>query len=172
MMVSAPFLVIAPTLLASLTNGAQIWGAILSAIGIGSVLGAFGIIRRKPKRPLIVIELATIMLAAPIFLLAEGAPILMIVGSSLLYGFGIAVLNVLLITVIQREVIAHVLSRVMSIVQLIVIVFTSFGYLLAGPGASWLGPNMVLFIGAGILCVSVIISLMIDKIWKYHSSEQ
>lgn len=167
MLVSAPFLVIAPALLAQLPDGAQAWGSILSAIGIGSVLGAFGIMWRKPQRPLIAIEWATGLLAGPMFLLAMQAPLPLMLGSSMLYGAGIVIINILLITVIQREIPSGLLSRVMSIVQLVVIVFTSLGYLLTGPMASLLGANVVLLCGSFTIVISLIMTLMLGDIRQY-----
>ena len=139
MLAIAPFRVIAPVMLSRTSAGAGAWGALLSGIGVGAVVGALACARRQPRRMLLGVEAAATMLSAPIFLLAMRAPFPLIVVGSIIFGVGAAMLSVLTITAIQREIAPSMLSRTMAIVQLADMGLAPLGYILAGPAIGLLG---------------------------------
>ena len=51
----APFMVLAPVLLARLPHGAQLWGLLLGAIGVGGLAGAAAVMRWQPVRAVLAI---------------------------------------------------------------------------------------------------------------------
>jgi hypothetical protein len=163
----APFMVLAPTLLAALPGGAQAWGLLLSAIGVGGLGGATAIMRWQLNRTFVAVEMAAAMLAAPLILLAIGAtlPVLLIGGVA--YGAGAAVLNVTIGTVLQREIPKALLSRVFSIVQIVAGVFAPAGYALAGPASKWLGPNQALAVGACVVLASAALMLCLADVRRF-----
>ncbi len=151
----APFMVIAPVVLAKASDGAQAWGLLLSAIGVGGLCGAAGIMRRQPARAIVAVEIAAAMLAVPLILLAMRSALPVVLVGGVAYGAGSAVLNVMIGTVIQREMPMAMLSRVFSVVQVVAGAFAPAGYALAGPASEWLGPHFALAIGACAVLASV-----------------
>ena len=99
----APFMVLAPVLLARMPHGAQLWGLLLSAIGAGGLAGAAAIMRWQPTRALLAIEVADVLLFTPLLLLAARAPFPALLLGGVAYGAGAAVVNVIVGTVIQRR---------------------------------------------------------------------
>ena len=164
----APVLVLAPVLLARSPHGAQHWGLLLSAAGLGGLVGAISIMGREPARAGLAIEAAVLLLVTPLVLLAVDAafPALLIGGVA--YGAGEAVINVMIVTLIQREIPEALLSRVVSIVQIAAGVLAPAGYALAGPAAAWLGPHRALLAGAGISVASVVALLCFAEIRRFR----
>jgi MFS family permease len=161
MLAIAPFNVIAPVVLSAKAShsggGAEAWGALLSAIGVGAVFGAFACARRQPKRMLLGVEVAATMLCAPIFLLAVHASLVLLFVASIIFGVGAAMLSVLTITAIQKEIAPSMLSRTMAMVQLANIGLLPLGYVLAGPALSVLGPTTSLTLSGACVLASVAI---------------
>jgi MFS family permease len=157
----APFNVIAPAVLSGTRGGAGAWGTLLSGIGIGAVVGAYGCARRQPRRMLLGVEAAAGMLSVPIFLLALHAPFAFVVAGAVVFGVGAAMLSVLTITAIQKEIAPAMLSRTMAIVQLANIGLLPLGYLLAGPvmGRFGAGNSLVL---SGV-CVLASVALLCSR---------
>ncbi|MCQ8242264.1 MFS transporter [Rhizosaccharibacter radicis] len=154
-----PVLVIAPVLFSGSPHGAAHWGWLLSACGVGGLLGAAAIMRWPPRRAGLAIEAAVLLLAAPLLLLAVRAPLPLLLLSGLGYGAGEAVVNVMIGTMIQREIPAHLLSRVFSVVQIAAGVLAPAGYALAGPVSAWLGPDRAL-LGAGLASLASVGALL------------
>jgi hypothetical protein len=75
-------------------GGATTWGIVLSAQGVGSIIGGLAMQRMHPRRPLVVATAATFPFAAPVGLLAIQAPAAAIIGASALTGVGVAVLSI------------------------------------------------------------------------------
>ncbi len=88
---------------------------------------------------------------APLLFLAGAAPFLLVLAGSVALGVGYASANVLMVSAIQRDVPAALLSRVMSFVQLADIGLAPIGFILAGPASALLGPRGAL--GAAAVCV-------------------
>ena len=161
MLAFAPFNVIVPALLSRTSAGAGAWGTLLSGIGAGAVLGAFACARHQPSRLLLGVEAGTIMLSVPMFLLAFHAPLPTVVVGCVVFGIGAAMLSVLTITAIQREVARSMLSRIMAMVQLANMGLNPVGYVLAGPAMGLLGPQASL--GLSGLCVVVSVAFLVSQ---------
>jgi MFS family permease len=166
----APFRVIAPVLLAAHPNGARVWGVLLGMVGAGALAGAIGATKWQPKRTLVAVELAVCALLPLLFLLAAGAPFLLLAAGGVAFGMGAAVLSVLTLTAIQRQVPLGVLSRVMSVVQLADMGLTPLGYVLAAPAAALLGPHAALAVAASCVLVSVGVLLSFADIRRFGAS--
>ncbi|WP_168176391.1 MFS transporter [Novosphingobium sp. PC22D] len=162
----APFMV-APVLLAGLPHGAQNWGMVLGAIGVGGLAGAVAVMRWQPARAMVAIQVAVLLLAAPLFLLAATAAFPLLLLGGITFGAGGAVVNVMIGTLIQREIPTELLSRVFSIVQIAAGVLAPAGYALAGPAATWLGPHRTLAAGAGIALASVAGLLCLSEVRQF-----
>ena len=160
----APFMVLAPVLLARLPHGAQLWGLLLSAIGVGGLAGAGAVMRWQPVRAALAIQAAVMLLLVPLVLLAASAAFPVLLLGGLAYGAGAAVVNVMIGTMIQREIPMELLSRVFSIVQIAAGVLAPAGYALAGPASALLGPHRALVAGAIIALASVATLLCLTEI--------
>lgn len=166
----APFRVIAPILLAALPNGARAWGLLLGMVGAGALIGAIGAMRWQPKRSLVAVELAVCSLLPLLFLLAAGASFPLVLAGGVAFGVGAAVLSVLTLTAIQREVPLDVLSRVMSVVQLADMGLIPLGYVLAAPAAALFGAHGALGWAASCVLLTVGVLLSIPDIRRFGAS--
>ncbi len=151
----APFMVLAPVLLARLPHGAQLWGLLLGAIGVGGLTGVAAIMRWQPVWAILTIQAAVVLLLLPLVLLAVNALFPVILLGGVAYGAGAAIVNVMIGTMIQREIPMELLSRVFSIVQIAAGVLAPAGYALAGPASALLGPHRALAAGASMAVASV-----------------
>jgi len=150
----APFFVLGPVLFASVPGGARLWGFVASASGVGGALGGVLILRSRPSRPLVAVELAFALLATPLLLLSFRAPVVLVALGSGMFGASLAVINILFSTAIQESVPASFLSRVSSLVSVVALGLTPVGFALCGPAAHFLGARPALGLGAGFLLLS------------------
>ena len=111
--------------------------------------------RWQPVRAVSAIQVAVVLLLLPLVLLAASATFSALLLGGVAYGAGAAVVNVMIGTMIQREIPIELLSRVFSIVQISAGVLAPAGYALAGPASAFLGPHGALAAGAGIAFASV-----------------
>ncbi len=167
----APFMVIAPVLLARLPHGAQLWGLLLGAIGVGGLAGAAVVMRWQPVRAMLTIQAAAMLLLLPLVLLAANAVFLALLLGGVAYGAGAAVVNVMIGTMIQREIPMELLSRVFSIVQIAAGVLAPAGYALAGPASALLGPHRALAAGAGIALASVAAFMCLADVRRFGARQ-
>jgi len=165
----APFNVIAPAIFSTSPGGAGAWSMLLSGIGAGAVLGALACARHQPRRLLLGVEAAATMLTAPIFLLALDAPFALIFAGSFIFGIGAAMLSVLTITAIQKEIAPAMLSRIMAIVQLANIGLLPVGYILAAPAMSLLGARTSLILSGVCVLASVAILCGMPEIRRFEN---
>lgn len=107
------------------------------------------------------------MLTAPSVLLAAHAGTAALLAGAAAFGAAAAVLNVLVATSIQREIPDALLSRVMSVVQLVATGLVPVGFALTGPAAAWLGAGRALAFGAGAILVSVGVLLSMPEIRRF-----
>lgn len=150
-------------------GGAGAWAAILSAGGVGSLIGGLYALQHRPSRPLVASILwstsITFMLAA----LALEAPLEVIVASSFGFGFGISLHVTLWFTVFQREVPEHAQSRVSSYDALGSVVFVPLGPAAAGPVALAIGTSGALWLAAGVIIAATAVMLTIPAVWRIRA---
>lgn len=151
----APFFVLGPALFAAMPGGAQTWGLIASATGIGGVAGGLLVLRVHIARPLLAVQVATALLATPLVMLALHAPVPLLVLGSATFGVALAVVNVLVQTSLQESIPRDFLSRVSSIFSLVALGLGPVGFALCGPVASLIGTERALGLGACALLASV-----------------
>ncbi len=169
MVAFAPFNVIVPAVLSRSSAGAGAWGTLLSAIGVGAVLGAIACARSQPRRLLMGVEAAAIMLSVPMFLLALHAPFPMVIIGCVAFGVGAAMLSVLTITAIQKEIARSMLSKTMAMVQLANMGLTPVGYVLAGPAMKSMGASTSLAVSGLCVLASAALLLARPEIRRFES---
>ncbi len=165
----APFFVLGPAMFAHLHAGARIWGLIASATGLGGILGGLLMLRLHVARPLLLIQLATALLALPLVMLALHAAALTLALGSLVFGVALAVVNILVQTTLQQSIPADYLSRVSSLVGLAVMGLTPVGFAVCGPAASLLGTEPALGLSAGAVLLSMVPMLASPEIRSFRS---
>ena len=104
-------------------------------------------------------------------LFAAGLPYAAVLLGGVGYGAGAAIVNVLIGTLIQREIPAHVLSRVFSVVQITAGILAPAGYAIAGPASAWLGPRLPMGVGAGLAAASVVLVLRSIDVRRISTSD-
>ena len=94
-----PYLVLGPVLARDYLGGASAWGMIMACYGGGAILGGLLALGRRPARPLVVANLATLGFPLPPLALALHLPAVEVAGGALLAGLGSALASALWATV-------------------------------------------------------------------------
>ncbi len=159
------FHVLGPAIAEERLGGAGAWAAILTAGGVGSLLGGFFALRYRPSRPLAasIAFSAGMSIVFTAFALEASTPVLAAV--SLINGFGIALHVTLWFTVFHREIPAHAQSRVSSYDALGSVVLVPLGSAIAGPLALAIGTQATLWIGAAVIVLNTSMMLLIPSVW-------
>ena len=125
--------VLGPVIADQELGGAGAWAVILSAGGVGAVLGGLVAMRIRPRRPLVASVLAPLPMTLPLIGLALGLPVWAIAGMNLLGGIGLSVHLTLWFTVFQREIPERAQSRVSSYDALGSFVLSRWGWPSSAP---------------------------------------
>jgi predicted MFS family arabinose efflux permease len=163
-------LVLGPLVSKEELGGAGAWATILTAGGVGSVLGGVVAMRIRPSRPLLVSCLAPAPMVLQPLLLAAAAPVWAISAASFLAGAGLSVHLTLWFTVFQREIPEQAQSRVSSYDALGSFILMPLGYAAAGPIAVAIGTDTTLVAAALIELVCLAIILAIPSVWAIRAS--
>ncbi len=156
--------VLGPVVAKEELGGAGAWATVLSAWGIGAIVGGLAALRCRPKRPL----LASVVVSWPLLLqllaLALYAPVWALAAASFLSGAGIAVHLALWFTVFQREVPVHAQSRVSSYDALGSFVLIPLGMAAAGPVAERIGIQPTLWAAFAIALVCQVAIVLVPSV--------
>lgn len=161
--------VLGPAIAEERLGGAGAWAAILTAGGVGAVLGGLWALRHRPRRPLVASILWSALPVPALLTLAWGAPTWAVAVGALVSGFGIAVHVALWFTVFQREVPERAQSRVASFDALGSFVLSPVGAAIAGPVALALGNAGALSLAAGSIVAGTTVMLMIPAVWAIRA---
>jgi hypothetical protein len=164
LLVYAPFMVLGAVVANTTLGGATAWGLILTAQGVGAILGGIAVLRIHPRRPLVTATIGTFAFTGPVTLLALRAPIGAIAAAAAVSGVGIAVFGTLWDTTLQQHVPAAVLSRVSAYDWLGSVALIPLGYALTGPLASTLGVTGTLWLAAGWTVVGSAAALAVPTV--------
>jgi CHASE2 domain-containing sensor protein len=85
-MLAAPVFVLGPAISRSDLGGAGAWALIMAIFSLGSFVGGLGVLRLRPRRPLLVGSVAVSLFALPTFLLAGRSPAVAIAAGALVAG--------------------------------------------------------------------------------------
>jgi hypothetical protein len=169
LMVYGPFIILGAVMTDRHMGGASAWAQILSAQGAGSIVGGFAIQRLRPRRPLVVATLATFAFAGPVACLAFGVPTDGVAGASAISGVGIAVFVTLWESTIQREIPAHLLSRVAAYDWLGSYALTPVGYVMAALLSSRIGARNALLLAASWAVLSSAVVLAMPSVRRIRT---
>jgi MFS family permease len=144
-MVAAAFPVLGAFVAKQHLGGAGAWAAILAARALGGLIGGTALLRFSPRRPLLAAVIACASAPVPSLLLAIPAPLALLIGVTLVSGFGPLVFNALWETTLQQHVPEHARSRVSSYDWFASFALAPVGLALVGPLASAIGTSAALY---------------------------
>ncbi|MGA7173622.1 MAG: MFS transporter [Candidatus Dormiibacterota bacterium] len=145
-------------------GGALAYGAIYAASGAGAIAGGLLMLRRSPRRPLLVATFG-ILLQMPFFiLLALGAPLFSLLISGLVGGMGMETFGVLWSTTMQEQIPQEKLSRVSSYDAVGSFVFMPIGLAAAGPLAVLVGLRPALWVALLVMAVPTLLVLLVRDV--------
>ena len=168
MMVSI-FVVLGAVISKESLGGPGAWALIVTALGIGSLLGSIVALRLHVRRPLFLGSALVGLFALPIALLALHAPVVVIAGAALLGGAGNLIFNALWETTLQQHIPQAALSRVSAYDWFGSLAFQPLGLVIAGPAAAAIGSSTTLWIAAGVFLVQTLAILAIPSVRRLEA---
>jgi MFS family permease len=145
-------------------GGAAVWGGVLGAMGVGALLGAVAGIRVRPRRPLVLSTSAFSLFAAPLAMLAIGAPAPLVGVGAFLAGAGMMLGGSIWESTLQRRVPAESLSRVSSYDWFGSLAFRPLGLVIWGPIAAGIGLYEAVGLAAALLFASILAPLAVREV--------
>jgi MFS family permease len=167
----APLFVLGPIVAKRSLHGATSWAAIVTAFGIGAVLGSVVALRLRPRRPILLGWTVLTLFALPSSLLAIPAPTIAIAVAALFAGLSLDLANTLFETTLQQHVPAAALSRATSFVWLLALALQPIGFALVGPVSGAIGIRATLLIGAVWAVASSAIAVCIPSVRRIERLE-
>jgi MFS family permease len=146
------FGVLAPLQMKEEFDGARDMGLMMSAFGVGSIVGVVVSMRLRPRRPLVVAMGALPMLGAWMLLLAGHAPLAAVLALAFASGVALDIFFVLWMTTLQRQIPQEMLSRIGSYDAFGSTVLAPLGLFFAGPFAGWTSAEVAL-VTAGLIVI-------------------
>lgn len=144
---TAPILVIGPVICATRLDGPPSWAAVVTAYGVGGVLGGLLLARRRSLARLV--GVAAFLLEAPApLLLAAAAPTALIALAALVGGVGSACTSTVLTTLYQRHTPPALQATATGLRATVALASLTIGYVLVGPAASATGTSVILITSA------------------------
>ncbi|RKE17151.1 MFS transporter [Streptomyces sp. TLI_171] len=151
--------VLGPVLAEREWGGAGAWAVVVTAFGVGAVVGDVCAYRLSPARPMAVAAVAMAVASCQALIIGSGAPVAVIAALEALTGVGVALCFVLWETSLQVHIPEQLLSRVSSYDHLIAVALMPLGLVLAGPLAEHVGVRPTLF-GMTALAVPAALALL------------
>jgi MFS family permease len=170
--VLAPLFVLGPVVATRSLHGAASWAAIVTAFGVGAVVGSFVALRLKPRRPILVGWTALVAFAFPSALLAIPAPTVAVAAGAFLAGLSLNLANTLFETTLQQYVPPAALSRATSFVWLLALALQPIGFALVGPVSEAIGIRTTLVIGAVWSVVASAVAISIPSVRRIERLER
>jgi MFS family permease len=154
--------VLGPVIAKEHLGGATAWGLLLTASGIGLILGGLFVLRVRPRRILLAATLGFLLTIPFLFGLAVPLSLLALMALALLAGVGSETFGVLWDTAMQQEIPQDKLSRVSSYDALGSFALIPLGLAAAGPIADLIGTRETL-IGAGAISLIATLSVLLVR---------
>ncbi len=130
-----------------------VYGLVEASVGIGTLVGSLIAVGWRPRHPLRLGMLATMVWPLAALLYALGVTLVLVIPATALGGVGFALFDVWWLTALAERIPPQALSRVSAYDWMASFALLPLGYLLAGPLAARLGAVNVLGAGA-ILAVA------------------
>ncbi|WP_051966803.1 MFS transporter [Kitasatospora mediocidica] len=147
----AAFFVLGPVLAKQHLGGSAAWGVVAAGMSAGSLSAGVVALRWRPKRPLVVGNLALTLGVLPLLALRLGLAAPLVAVAAAASNGGVVMLNALWTATLQRTIPGHVLSRISSYDTLLSLTTMPLGYALVGPAEQAAGQGGVLLIGVALV---------------------
>lgn len=136
------------------------WALIVTAFGLGAVLGVLVAMRVRPRRPMLLGAIVAPVMGLPIAALAPPLPLAVIVALAFLAGVAADVFGVLWDTALQQNIPGDSLSRVSAYDWFGSLALVPLGLALIGPIAEAIGVESAIWLTFGL--ASVIMLALLD----------
>ena len=147
-------------------GGASAWASVISASGVGAIVGGLFAIRLRTRRPLFTCCVAALPYGTQLLAFGLGAPLWALVVLSAGVGAALAIHIALWFTVFQQRVPEEARSRVSSYDALGSFVLIPFGAAVAGPVAAAAGIHATM-IGAGAVTIACNAAILaVPEVWS------
>lgn len=144
------FNVLGPVVAEEDLGGPSAWGTIVSAMGVGFLLGGLTAFRLRPRRPLYLAQAVVVLGAGGMVGLALGLPVWGVALGAAIAGASLEVFGVFWDLTLQQHVPGDRLSRVASYDALGSFVAIPLGQMVAGPLAEALGISTAIWLAVGV----------------------
>lgn len=148
-------------------GGGAGWGVLVSAFGVGGVLGGLVATRFRAKRPAIWFFVGLIVVAAQPINLASGAPFWLIAVLQGVAGFALAVLGTMEDLSAQRGIPGGLLARVGSFAVFASTIATPVGYALVGGMSAWVGAATTMYVMGGVCVVVAALGTLLPSVRRF-----
>jgi MFS family permease len=149
--------VLGPVLADESLGGPEAWAVIVSAFGVGGVVGNLLLLRWRPSRPMLVSLSFLLVASTQAAIIGSELPLAAIAGLESITGVAVACYFTLWETSLQEQIPEHALSRVSSYDFLVSVGSLPLGTALAGPVSQAIGLKTTMF---GMTAVGIAIALM------------
>lgn len=174
MMTRAAEVVLGPVLMKEEFNGPISWATVTSVMSAGMLAGAIIGSRIRPKRPMVVAMTSVLAAAAWMFTMAVPTNLFWIAATAALWGFCIDLFGVFWFTALQTHVPKESFSRVASYDAFGSMLLGPVGVAIAGPIVATIGLQKTFFVGAAVVTVMVLLTLLDSSVrqvrWKEGST--
>ena len=151
---------LAPSVAREVYGSSGVFGWVEVVGGLGAVAGSLIGIRWRPRRPLLVGLLLSLIWPLQSVVFAVGAPLALVVVAALATGYGFSLLMVWWETALAYHIPPRALSRVSAYDWMGSLALVPIGFLVAGPLASAFGAREVLGIGGVLGLLLLVLSLL------------
>jgi MFS family permease len=164
------FLVLGPTVAETSLGGASSWSVVAAAFGLGALAGGAMAFSVRPRRPLLVGELALLLAVLPLVFLASGAGTIAIAVGAFIAGAAFSVAEILYETAIQQHVPPSAMARVSGYDWFGSLAIQPLGFLVIGALATTLGTSPLLWIGAFTFVVVQVLVVLVPSVHRLESN--
>jgi len=163
--------VLGPVLANEEYGGPTGWSAVLAAMAVGLLVGAFVASRLRIERPIAFGMFLCLTLPAWLITLALAAPLPVVMAGAFAWGFAIEVFQVLWFTALQRNVPSESLSRVSSYDAFGSLIFGPIGLAAAGPLLNVMPIAEAFALAALVAVLGVVAALLVPSVWRLRRGD-
>jgi predicted MFS family arabinose efflux permease len=156
----APWFVLGPVVAREQYGHLSVYGVVEAALGLGTILGSLIGVLWRPRFPMRLAMLTTLVWPAAAILFAAGVTLFAVIPVTVIAGTGIALFDIWWLTALAERIPPGALSRVTSFDWMVSYALLPLGFILAGPLAGSLGAVDVLIGGSVLACVAFALGLL------------
>jgi MFS family permease len=156
----ASWFVLGPVVAREQYGDISVYGIVEAAIGFGTIVGSLAGVGWRPRYPMRVGMLATLLWPLSAVMYAAGVTLALVIPASVLGGAGYALFDVWWLTALAERIPPNALSRVTSYDWMVSLGGMPLGYAIMGPLAAHFGAVSVLLVGTALAGVAFALGLL------------